>query len=132
MGIVSKFVASKFSGYLLIAFLVAAAGAGYWFWTELKEYGSLTEKAANLEEDLSEKKAELQYLNDSIQRKQKTLTAQQKRTDELSRNARQLQQQIEEARNEAPQEYLICRDVIVPERLRFGESREDSEGEAGP
>lgn len=31
MGILSKFVASKFSGYALIALIIAGAGAAYWF-----------------------------------------------------------------------------------------------------
>lgn len=126
MGWIAKFAASKFSGYALIALILALLGSGIWFWTELKEYGSLTEKAANLEDDLSEKQAELEYLNDSIQRKQKALTAQQKRTDELERDADKLRQAIDEALKDAPQSYIDARNHVVPERLRFGASREDS------
>ena len=122
---ISKFAASPFSGYLLIGILAALAAGGYWFWSELKQFGSLEAKSQSQEATIEQQRQQMQTLSAQIRKRQATLTEQTQRAAELSRNAAQLRQTIDEARNAAPKEYTDCRAVVVPERLRFGPSAAD-------
>lgn len=121
---ISKFVGSKVSGYLLIGILVALAGAGYWFWSELKEFGGLTEKAAQQADTIEEQEQRLATLARDIAAKEAVLDYQLTRTTKLRQQAEVTRQELKEARDEAPQDYIDARDTVVPERLRFGPSRQ--------
>lgn len=129
MGFLTKFAASKVSGYLLIALLVAAAGAGFWFWAELKEFGSLHERAKQQELTIQQQADALERIQEQMLAKDRALAGQQERTQILARQAEVTRQQLQEARNAASQDYLDCRDHVVPDSLRFGPSRQNRGGE---
>lgn len=123
---IGRFAASPFSGYLLIGILAALAAGGYWFWSELKEFGGLTEKAAQQADTIEAQQQTLDTLARDIAAKEAVLDYQLTRTTNLRQQAAVTRQEIQEARDEAPQDYLNCRDMPVPERLRFGPSRQDT------
>lgn len=124
---ITKFAASKVSGYALIALLVAGVGLGVWSWNELKEFGGLTEKAAQQADRIEAQQKTLDTLARDIAAKEAVLDYQLNRTTKLRQQAEVTRQEIKEARDEAPQDYIDARDTVVPERLRFGPSRQAGE-----
>lgn len=130
MGIVSKFVASKFSGYLLIAFLVAAAGAGYWFWTELKEFGGLEERAVTLEQNLAENQEELEKLKEQLQKKQQVNTQLAEQMAVIKRSFGAARQRIADAEANADKALRECMDMHIADGMCIGQECEDSDGDS--
>lgn len=131
MGFLTKFVSSKFSGYALIALLIAAAGAGYWFWSELKEFGSLTEKAEQQAVTIEEQRATLQRVSEEIQAKDEALQIQEARTRQLRNNARLQQLAVQEAIKNADKVTRECMALRLADSLQFGPSEDgSSEGKA--
>jgi septal ring factor EnvC (AmiA/AmiB activator) len=126
---IGNFAASKVSGYALIALLLAAGGAAIWFWSEIKEFGSLSEKAEQQASTIEAQKQELANLQAKIAAKEAVLASQLKRTTALRQKAEATRQEIREALNDAPQSYIDARNIVVPERLRFGPSRQDDGAE---
>lgn len=131
MGILTKFVSSKVSGYALIALLIAGAGAAYWFWSELKEFGSLTEKAEQQAVTIEEQQATLQRVSAEIQAKDKALQTQEARTKQLRNNARLQQLAVQEAMKHADKVTRECMALHLADSLQFGPSEDGSgQGEA--
>lgn len=126
---ISKFAASPFSGYALIALLIAAAGAGYWFWSELKEFGSLQAQSQAQAETIKEQKNTLAVLASESKAKDAALTKQNKQTQILMRNARLQQLAVMEAKKYADKALKQCLDMRIARGMRFGESRKNGSGE---
>lgn len=124
---IAKFAASKVSGYALIALLVAGIGLGIWFWNELKEFGGLAEKAAHQADKIEQQQQTLETLALDIAAKEAVLDYQLNRTNKLRQQAEVSRQKMKEALDAAPQDYIDARDTVVPERLRFGPSRQAGE-----
>lgn len=129
MGFLTKFVSSKFSGYALIALVVAGAGAGYWFWSELKEFGSLEVMAEHQAATIAEQQATLEQLNASIIAKDEALTEQEERTKKLLNNARLQQLAVQEAVKHANKVTRECMALHLADSLQFGPTGEDRDSE---
>ena len=132
MGLISKFVSSKFSGYALIALLIAAAGAGYWFWGELKEFGGLEEKSAAQAREISSLENQVSYLDGQNDLKQEIGSLLSKTTQQIDRRYESMRLDMQEALKDASQEYLDCRAMVVPERLRYPDRNANSEDQTKP
>lgn len=126
MGIVSKFVASKFSGYLLIAFLVAAAGAGYWFWTEIKEFGSLEAKAESQASTIEDQALQLATLNEQLKKKQQVNTQLAEQMAVIRQSFGAARQRIANAEANADKALRECMGMHISGGMRFGPN-EDSD-----
>lgn len=126
---ISRFAASPFSGYALIALLIAAAGAGYWFWSELKEFGSLQATAQSQEQEIKDQKATIEQLSKANAQKDSVLEHQMAFAQALERSFSTKRQQLQEARSNADQALRECMSMHVAAGMRFGASREDGSGE---
>ena len=119
MGMISKFVSSKFSGYALIFLLIAAAGAGYWFWTELKEFGSLTEKAEQQERQIKSLESEALYHQARADERHEIGSRLSETISGIESKYRNLSINFAEELRNAPQDYINCRNMLVPDGLRY-------------
>lgn len=124
MGIIGKFVSSKVSGYLLIGILVALAGAGYWFWSELKEFGSLTEKAEQQAETIEQQRATLERIAADTKAKDEALDRQSDRLKSLERATRLQQLAVMEAKKYADKALKECLAMRIADGMQFGPSAE--------
>lgn len=129
MSLISKFIGSKVSGYLLIGMLVALAGAGYWFWSELKEFGSLEAKADSQADTIQQQRQTLEALAQDIAAKDEALAVQEKRTNQLRNNARLQQLAVQEAIKHANKALTECMAMHIASGMSFGPSRENGSGE---
>lgn len=127
MGLISKFVSSKFSGYALIALLIAAAGAGYWFWSELKEFGSLEEKAESQAETIAVQQKQLSVINEQLADKQRINTKLVTQMSQIKRTFGAVENRIREAEANAEKALRECMDMHIADGMRFGPSREDAD-----
>lgn len=127
---ISKFAASPFSGYALIALVVAAAGAGYWFWSELKEFGSLEVRAEEQAKVIAQKNEELSIIRANIEAKDKAIARQTDRAQILNQQAGLLRQKLKEASDAATKALKSCLDMRIADGMRFGPSRESGESKA--
>lgn len=125
--LIKRFAATPFSGYLSIGLIIAAAGAGYWFWTELKEFGGLEQEAANQAAKIAEQKQEIDTLTALSVAKGEALTRQANRTAQLEYNARVQQLAVEEAIKHADKVTRECMSLHLADGLQFGPSREDED-----
>lgn len=123
MKLISKFAASPFSGYALIALVIAAAGAGYWFWTELKEFGSLSEKAAQQELKIDELEKRANYLQGQADKRVEINSQLVKTVAQIESQYRDLGISFSQELNDAPEEYLNCRNMLVPDGLRHPDAK---------
>jgi len=130
LSLIRKFAASSFSGYMLIGLLVAAAGAGYWFWSELKNFGSLEEKAQQQAREISSLENQVTYLDAQNDLKQQIGTLLSKTERRIDRRYESMRLDMQEALKNASQEYLDCRAMVVPERLRYPERNPDCQDQA--
>ena len=130
MGILTKFVSSKFSGYALIALIVAGAGAAYWFWSELKEFGGLEQKAEDQAREISSLENQVTYLDAQNDFKQQIGSLLSKTEQRIDRRYESMRLDMQEALKDASQEYLNCRAMVVPERLRYPDRNPDRQDPA--
>lgn len=126
--LIKRFAASPFSGYLLIALLVAGGGACYWFWTELKTFGGLEERAIAQEETIAIQAAKLDQLVALNDKRQAALTEHSKRSNQLEQQARLYRLEIQEARRNADKATKDCMSMHLADGLQFGPSRQDGDG----
>ena len=129
MCLISKFASSKFSGYALIALLIAAAGAGYWFWSELKEFGGLEEKSAAQAETIAVQQKQLSVINEQLQKKQLANVKLTNQMAQIKRTFGAVQNRIREAEANADQALRECMDMHIADGMRFGPSRENADGD---
>jgi len=122
INLIRKFAATPFSGYLAIGLLVAAAGAGYWFWSELKEFGGLEQRAEAQEETIAIQNARLEQLARLNDERQAALSEQVTLTQRLERNERMYRLAIQEARKNASKALKECMDMHIADGMSFGPS----------
>lgn len=127
---ISRFAASPFSGYLLLGILTALAAGGYWFWTELKEFGGLEQKAQSQARDIKSLENQVSYLDGQNDLKQQIGTLLSKTEQSIDRRYESMRLDMLEALKNASKEYLDCRAMAVPERLRYPDRNADSEDQA--
>lgn len=125
---IHNFASKPFSGYLAIGLLVAAAGAGYWFWTELKEFGGLEQRAEAQEETIAIQNARLEQLARLNNERQAALSEQIRRTQKLERDAKAYRFAITEARKNADKVTRECMALHLADSLQFGPERQDGNG----
>lgn len=128
MGILTKFVSSKFSGYALIALIVAGAGAAYWFWSELKEFGSLEEKSQQQAVKIESQALQLAKLGEQLQKKQQVNTELSNKMAGIKRSFGADRQRIKNAEANADKDLLECMDMPVPNRMCVGEQCQYADG----
>lgn len=128
--LIQRFAASPFSGYALIGILVALAAGGYWFWSELKEFGGLEQRAEAQAETIAIQQARLQALTELADRRQAALDEQLVRTQKLERDTRAYRIAIQEARKDADKATRECMALRLADRLQFGPSRGDEDSQA--
>lgn len=123
-----RFIASPISGYILIALVVAAAGAGVWFWSELKEFGSLEAKAQSQAETIAVQERQLSVINEQLQKKQLANTKLSNQMAQIRRTFGAVENRIREAESNANKALSECMDMHIADGMRFGPSREDADG----
>lgn len=123
-----KFVASPFSGYLAIALLLAAAGAAYWFWTELKEFGSLEQRAQQQAVQIETQAQQLATLQALSTKKDEALAAEVADKKKLLVVAHTMKGMIHDARAKANKALKECMDMHVADGMQFGPSSSDADG----
>lgn len=119
MGMLTKFVSSKFSGYALIGILVALAAGGYWFWSEIKEFGSLTEKAEQQAREIKSLESEALYQQARADERAEIGSRLAETVAGIESKYRNLSVQFAEELRNAPKEYIDCRNMPVPDGLRY-------------
>jgi hypothetical protein len=124
---ISKFVGSPFSGYAFIALIVAAAGAGFWFWQELKSFGALEAQAQAQQATIDQQLASLETLRvESVKRQKVNLEL----TGQLSIMRQSFgvaRQRIQNAENNADKVLLECMDMHIADGMQFGPSADNSD-----
>jgi len=134
MGMIAKFVSSKFSGYALIAILFAAAGAGYWFWTELKEFGSLEAQSQAQAETIQHQANTLTVMKSESEKRQKINAALTKQMNVIKRTFGAAKRRIENAEANADKALRECMAMHIADGMQFNKPGQDAsdKGEAGP
>ena len=126
-----RFLNSSLSGYIAIAALAALAGLGVWFWYELKEFGGLEQKAQDQAREISSLENQVSYLDGQNDLKQEIGGLLSKTTQQIDRRYESMRLDMQEALKDASQEYLDCRAMVVPERLRYQNRNQDRQDQAG-
>jgi hypothetical protein len=124
---ISKFVGSPFSGYALIAVVVAAAGAGYWFWTELKSFGALEAQAQAQQATIDQQLANLKTLRVESEKRQKVNLELTGQLSIMRQSFSVARQRIQNAENNADKALLECMDMHIADGMQFGPSDSDSD-----
>lgn len=128
--LIQRFASSPFSGYALIALVVAGAGAGYWFWSELKEFGSLEAKNQSQEQTIQDQALQLATLNEQLQKKQQVNTQLTNQMAVIRRSFGEARQRIQDAEANADKALKQCMDMHIARGMSIGPSREDVEPES--
>lgn len=126
----TKFLTSKGSGWLSIISTLAMIGGGVWFWYELKEFGGLEQRAESQAREISSLENQVIYLQAQNDLKQEIGALLSKTEQSIDRRYESMRLDMQEALKDASQEYLDCRAMVVPERLRYPDRDADSEGQA--
>ena len=130
MGILTKFLTSKGSGWLSIISTLAVIGGGVWLWYELKEFGGLEQKAADQAREISSLENQVTYLDAQNDLKQQIGSLLSKTEQRIDRRYESMRLDMQEALKNASQEYLDCRAMVVPERLRYPDRNPDRQDQA--
>lgn len=125
-----RFLNSPFSGYIAIAAVAALIGVGIWFWYELKEFGGLEQKAENQAREISSLENQVSYLDGQNELKQEIGSLLSKTEQSIDRRYESMRLDMQEALKDASKEYLDCRAMVVPERLRYPDRNQNSEDQA--
>ena len=129
MGMIAKFVSSKVSGYALIALLIAAAGAGYWFWSELKEFGSLEAISQAQAQTIRHQANTLAVIQAESEKRQKINTALTKQMSVIKRTFGAAKRRIQNAEANADKALKQCMAMHLADGMQFGPSSEDADSE---
>lgn len=126
----TKFLTSKGSGWLSIISTLAVIGGGVWFWYELKEFGGLEQKAESQARDIKSLENQVTYLDAQNDLKQQIGSLLSKTERRIDRRYESMRLDMREALKNASQEYLNCRAMVVPERLRYPDRNTNREDQA--
>lgn len=129
MKMISRFAASPFSGYAFIVLLIAGAGAGYWFWSELKEFGSLTEKSEQQSVKIKQQQIILDRIQSEVAAKDAVIEKQTEYTKQLRKNARLQQLAVQEAIKNADKVTRECMSLHLADSLQFGPTSKNSDSQ---
>jgi hypothetical protein len=124
---ISKFVGSPFSGYALIALVVAAAGAGFWFWQELKSFGALEAQAQAQQATIDQQLASLETLRVEADKRQKVNLELTGQLSIMRQSFSVARQRIQNAENNADKVLLECMDMHIADGMQFGPSSDNSD-----
>lgn len=125
----TKFLASKASGWISIALLAALAAGGVWFWHELKSFGSLEAVTQAQAADIKLRDKLIADISKDRDSRQRILEAQQRQNARLRQNAQLQMLAIQEAQKHASKAINDCMSMRIADGMRFGPSREDEAGE---
>lgn len=117
MGIISKFLASK---WVTVALMLALAGGAYYVYSQGKMLGGAKEKLQAYEVTITQQQDAIARLAIESDAKQQALTDQQHRTAMLERNARLQQLAVQEARKNADKVTRECMSLHLADGLCFG------------
>lgn len=123
----TKFLTSKGSGWLSIISTLAVIGGGVWFWYELKEFGGLEQKAESQARDIKSLENQVSYMDAQNDLKQEIGKLLEQTQSNINRRYEAMRLDFQEALKDAPQEYIDCRNMVVPERLRHPDRNQDSQ-----
>jgi hypothetical protein len=124
--LISRFAGSPFSGYALIAVVVAAAGAGFWFWQELKSFGALEAQAVAQQATIDQQLASLETLRVVAEKRQKVNLELTGQLNIMRQSFGVARQRIQNAENNADKALLECMDMHIADGMQFGPSDSDS------
>ena len=120
---IGKFAASKVSGYTLIALLLAAGGSAIWFWNEIKEFGSLSEKADQQARKIKSLENEALYQQARADERTEIGARLSEKVAKIETTYRSLSISFAEELRNAPQDYIDCRNMLVPGGLRHPDAK---------
>jgi hypothetical protein len=123
--VISKFASSPFSGYAFIVLALAAGGAAYWFWTELKEFGSLETVAEQQEQKIKELNQKAEYEKGRADMRFLINSELSKTVASINEKYRNVGVNFAKELLDAPQEYINCRNMLVPTRLRHPDAQDE-------
>jgi hypothetical protein len=123
---ISKFIGSHFSSYAFIAVVVAAAGAGFWFWQELKSFGALEAREQAQQATIDQQLASLETLQVESDKRQKVNLELTGQLSIMRQSFGVARQRIQNAENNADKALLECMDMHIADGMQFGPSDSDS------
>ena len=126
MGLISKFLASK---WVTVALMVALAGGAYYVYRQGKIVGTAQEKIEAYEVTIAQQEAANKRLIAEADAKDQALTKQQGRIKLLNRTTRLQQLAVMEAKKHADKVTRECMALHLADSLQFGPSRQDGSGE---
>lgn len=124
------FLTSKFSGYLSIILLVSVLGGAWYMYQRGVTFGELESKASEQAREISSLENQITYLDAQNDLKQQIGALLSKTEQSIDRRYESMRLDMQEALKDASQEYLDCRAMAVPERLRYPDRNKDSEDQA--
>lgn len=124
MGILSKFLASKWVTVALI--LVVAAGAG-WFYYQGKALGDAQSSIDGYVKTIQSQQQSLDQLKSSVELKDKIVTNQAKVISGAKRYAAQVEQRVRNAEAKANRAVKECLAMHLAGELQFGPSRKSGD-----
>jgi hypothetical protein len=124
---ISKFIGSHFSSYAFIAVLFSVAGAGYWFWTELKSFGALEAQAEAQQATIDQQLANLETLRVESDKRQKVNLELTGQLSIMRQSFGVARQRIQNAENNADKVLLECMDMHIADGMQFGPSTNNSD-----
>lgn len=134
MGILTKFLGSKTSGWLSIIMTLVMAGTGAYLYQQIKSGERARVQADHYRQTIAEQSEVLAQMVEDSQAMSAALKSQDAQTKQLRTNARLRQLAVQEAVKHADKVTRECMSLHLADSLQFGPSRQDpdSEGEARP
>ena len=126
MGLISKFLASK---WVTMALMLALAAGSLYVYQQGKIVGTAKEKIEAYEVTIAQQHAANERLVKEANKRQAALTKQSEALKILKQNTRLQQLAVMEARKNADKALKQCLDMRIADGMRFGPSRKDGSSE---